>query len=82
MINWAKSEADLNVIDLVHWCERIEALKSSFLSFNFLHLYREHNSSADALSKEALSLDTWILSYFEILDGEMIGSDDSQMFNG
>ena len=73
-------EAELNVIDLVHWCERIDALKSSFLTINFSHIYREHNSSADTLSKEALSLDMGPLSYLEFIDGEKIGSTTIQLF--
>ena len=63
------------MLDLVHWCECIVALKSSFLSLNLSQIYREHNSSVDALSKESLFLTMGIVLYFEILDGEMIGSD-------
>ena len=80
VINWENTNAVLNVLDMVHWCERDVALKSSFLSLNFSQIYREHNSSADALSKEALFLHMGILSYFEILDGEMIRSDNIQFF--
>ena len=70
----------MSVIDLVHWCERIDALKSSFLTINFSHIYREHNSSADALSKEALSLNMGTLSFLEFLDGEKIGCTTIQLF--
>ena len=52
VINWENTNAVLNVLDMVHWCERDVALKSSFLSLNFSQIYREHNSSVDALSKE------------------------------
>ena len=75
VINWENTKASLNVLDLVHWCERIVALKSSFLSLNFSQIYREHNSSVNGLSKEDIFLNIGILSYFEILDGQMIMSD-------
>ena len=75
VINWENTKSGMNVLDMVHWCEHIVSLKPSFLSLKFLQIYRQHNSSADALSKEALFLDMGILSYFEILDGEIIGSD-------
>ena len=73
-------EAGLNVMDLVHWCECIDALKSSFLTINFSHIYREHNSSVDTLSKEALSLDMGTLSCLEFIDGEKIGSTTIRLF--
>ena len=81
VINWEKMEVDLNVIDLVHWCERVVTLKSSFLAIKLSHIYREHNSSVDALSKEDIFLDMGILSYFEILYGEMIGRYTIQFFD-
>ena len=73
VINCTRKEEELNVIDLVHWCERIYALKSSFLTINFSHIYREHKSNADALYKESLSIDMGTLSCLEFLDGEKIG---------
>ena len=75
VINWANTKSGLNVLDLVHSCEHIVALKSSFLSLNFSQIYREHNSSVNGLSKEDIFLNIGILSYFEILDGQMIMSD-------
>ena len=80
VINWARLEAELNVMDLVHWCECIDALKSSFLTINFSHIYREHNSSVDTLSKEALSLDMGTLTSMEFFDEKMIGSTTIQLF--
>ena len=80
IINWEKSVACLDVVDPEHWCDRITEVKSSFLSINFQHIYREHNMSADVLSKEALSLDMGKLSYIEMLDGESIGSDTIMFF--
>ena len=80
VINWANSKACLDVVDMVHWCELIEAIKSSFLSLKFFHIYMEHNSSADALSKESLTLYLGKLSYLEIMEGDMIGSDTVLFF--
>ena len=56
--------SQLIVLDLDHWCARIEAIKKSFLSINFQHVYREHNMIADGLSKEALLA--------EFMEGERI----------
>ena len=70
----------MDVVDLVHHCQHIEAIKSAFLSLNFLHIYREHNSSADALSKEAIALEMGKLSYLEMMEGDVIRSDIIMFF--
>ena len=64
----------LAVVDLEHWCECISEVKASFLSIKFQHIYREHNTIVDVLSKEALSLEMGKISFIEILEGETIGS--------
>ena len=80
IINWENSVACLDVVDLEHWCDCITEVKASFLSINFQHIYREHNMSADVLSKEALYLEIENLSYIEMLDAETIGSDTILFF--
>ena len=67
-------------MDLERWCDRIAGIKSSFLALKFQHIYREHNSSVDALSKEALTLEMGKLSYIEMMEGELIGSDTIMFF--
>ena len=80
IINWARTITNLNVLDLIHWCDRILALKSHFSTISFTHIYREYNSSADSLSKEALTLDMGVLKCKEYYDGEMIGCTTIQLF--
>ena len=63
----------LEVTYLDHWCDCISDIKASFFSLSFQHIYRKHNSSANGLSKEALSLDTRKISFIEYLEGEVIG---------
>ena len=72
--------AFLMVVDLDHWCDHINEIKASFLSISFQHIYREHNSSADGLSKEALTMEMGNLSFSEYLDGEIIGNGDIRIF--
>ena len=72
--------ACLDVVDLEHWCDCITEVKAYFLSINVQHIYKEHNMSADALSKESLSLKMGKLSYIEMLDGESTGRDTIQLF--
>ena len=72
--------ANLAVLDFKHWCACISKVNASFVSINFQHIYREHNMSADVLSKEALYLEIETLSYIEMLDAETIGSDTILFF--
>ena len=69
--------ACLDVVDLEHLCNHITEVKSSFLSINIQHIYRDHNMSADVLSKESLSLKMGKLAYIDMLDGDSIGSDST-----
>ena len=52
IINWEKSVACLDVVDLEHWCDRITDVKSDFLSINIQHIYREHNMSANVYPRK------------------------------
>ena len=70
----------LAVVDLEHWRDHIFEVKTSFLSIKFQHIYREHNTIVDVLSKEALSLEMGKLSFIEILEGETIGSGTLLLF--
>ena len=72
--------ASLAVMDLDHWCDRIIEAKASFRSISFQHIYREHNSNADGLSKEALSIELGKFSFIKFLEGEAIGNGNLQLF--
>ena len=79
IINWENDNVTLFVLDLDGWCEKIKSLKSSFLSLEFQHVYREHNQIADFLSKEALILAIGKLSHSEFFDGYMIGGGETHI---
>ena len=78
IINWANSMAGIWALD--HWCDCISQVKDSFLSLNFQHVCHEHNTSVDGLLKEALSLESGLLSFSEFLEGEFIGGEYLQLF--
>ena len=80
IINWETYVARLIVVDLDHWCDRINEINSSFLSISFNHIHRENNSSADGLSKEALTMEMGNISFFEYMDGEIIGNWNIRLF--
>ena len=48
--------------------------------YDFRHVYREHNMSVDCLSKEALNIKDGLLSYSEVLEGEIIEEGMIQLF--
>ena len=54
IVNWEKKSFSLHVISLFRWCWRIEYLLASFHVMNIDHIFREHNTNADSISKEAL----------------------------
>ena len=72
--------ARFTVVDLDQWCDRINEVKAFFLSLSFQHIYRENNSIADGLSKEALTMEMGNLSFSEYLDGETIGNGIIRLF--
>ena len=75
IINWAKDKASLTSLELIHWCENVRILFRGFSWLDFRHVYREHNQSANNLSKDALALAPGVLHFTEVIDGStcMIG---------
>ena len=55
IINWAMGSHVLSPPDLFHWCRETKKLIVSFKDLSFSHIYREHNRTADRLSKTALT---------------------------
>jgi len=61
IIDWINGKAAIRNSTLLHWYQKICQLKELFEQISFQHIYREHNSKADLLSKEALNLGDGIL---------------------
>ena len=79
-INWFNGRAALSSLNLDGWCQNIRELESSFLHLDSYHVYKEFNVKADGLSKEALSLDSGLLLYFEFIEGLCIGNGSIQLY--
>ena len=80
IINWAKKESTLDMVNLEAWCYNTRFLMSSFTWVDFSHVYREHNKRADILSKEGLYLAPGHLLLTESYDDEIIGEESFQLF--
>ena len=63
IINRAKDISTLTTLDLEDWCENIKELSSLFSSICYQHVYKEYNERVDILSKEALQLETGLLTF-------------------
>ena len=51
IISWLNRLASLNVPSLIHWCDDIRNMLQHVPHVIFKHIFREHNSLADGLSK-------------------------------
>ena len=80
IINWAKGESTLDMVNLEAWCYNTRLLMSSFTWVDFSHVYREHNKRADMLSKEGLCMAPSHLLLTESYDDEFIGEVSIQRF--
>ena len=66
MIESKKEEANLKILHLGPWKEKMWRLKDSFERLKFMHVHRIYNIVVDQLSKKALNCSCgWI--YFEKL---------------
>ena len=81
VINRVKRRCRLNVINLEHWCKRIDDMVRGFTTFNCQHIYHEHNKLADRLSKGALVLTVGALVVQEFMEGVMIHEDMENIFS-
>ena len=61
-------------------CQNIRNLESSFLSLGFAHVYREYNKKTDGLSNESLSMESSLLQFTEICEGEIVGNGSMKLF--
>ena len=80
IINWAKGSTTLSPPDLLHWCRETKKLILSFQGLLFTHIYREHNRTADRLSKTALSYPPGIGSFTEFFENQLVSHDSFQLF--
>ena len=80
IINWAKKESSLDMVNLEAWCLKTRILMSSFMWVDLSHVYREHNRRADFLSKEGLHLAPGLRILTEYFGNEIIGENSLQLF--
>ena len=62
------------------WCKDIRYLIHMAPQVIFKHVFREHNSLADGLSKKALNLDLGHGYFSEFLDGKAINEGHFVLF--
>ena len=63
IISWLNRNSALDVPILMHWCCDIRLMLQKAPSVIFKHTYCEHNTLADALSKQGLNLDMGVVSF-------------------
>jgi hypothetical protein len=69
IIDWLSNKSRLQVSALEGWKTRIKDLIKCFQSINFHHIYKNFNSEADVLSKQALGEPEGHISYVRWLMG-------------
>ena len=80
IISWLNRLLALAVPFLMPWCKDIRYLIHMAPQVIFKHVFREHNSLADGLSKKALNLDL-VHGYFsKFLDGKAINEGHLVLF--
>ena len=72
IIDWVNGKNSLRQVALLHWFHKITSIKGDFEHLSFHHHYREYNTLADTLSKEALHLSEGVLLLKEI--GDIVSS--------
>ena len=64
IINWFNIRSTLSSLALDGWCQCIRDLEPFFIQLDAVHIFREHNTKVDSLSKEALTLALGHLSVY------------------
>jgi len=80
IVDWATGCLEIQVITLVHWCQRTKSLISSFSEITFQHIFRELNSVADGLSKKAVGLQAGLLHFEELKDNIICSRGSLKLF--
>ena len=80
IISWVNIISNLDVPNLIHWHEDIFSMLRLVPPVSINHIYREHNTLADGLSKKALLLDMGHGYYYESMDGLVLGEGHFTLF--
>ena len=80
IISWLNRLTTLNVPSLSHWCDDIRSMLLSAPHVIFKHIYHEHNTQADGLSKQDLKMDMGFGFFSESLDGKIIDHGHFMLF--
>ena len=67
--DWDLGIHTIHSIELLHWLGRVKGPFCSFYTLHFHHVYREDNSLADGLSKQAIGLGGGKMFWEEKLEG-------------
>ena len=68
IITWATGKSTLNLPHLSHWSDETRDLLQSFPGMIMKHIFREHNQTADSLSKKDLTLDSGYGTFIEVMN--------------
>jgi hypothetical protein len=68
VIDWLRDKGRLHVISLEFWKDRLVDLTKLFQHISFEHVYREDNSEANNLSKQALHKQPGKIIYFQCVE--------------
>ena len=80
IISWLNELSALDIPTLRHWCDDIGLMLQLDPQVSFKHIFREHNSLADSLSKQALKLEMGYGTFSEYMDGLVIAQDHFILF--
>ena len=80
IISWLNRISALDVPSLMHWCCDIRLMLQKASPVIFKHTYHEHNTLADALSKQGLNLDMGVVSFSETMDGLIVNHGNLNLF--
>ena len=80
IINWAKEESTLAIVNLEAWSNNTKHLFSSFPYVDFSHVYREYNMRVDTLSKDGILMAPGHFTFTENCKGELFGEVNIHLF--
>ena len=80
ILSWINRLSALDVPTLMHWCNDIRIMFQMAPPVIFKHIFREHKSLVDGLSKQALNLDMGYGNFSETLDGMVINRGQLVLF--